>query len=152
MAGEDEAEKLPRHNAAADDGKANPFRHVTLSLDFERMREWRRVVVWLWNPARQSLRHRGEIGTAHGAESLSLSLIRSAFWTEHRVFSEALGRHRRRVERAPEYLDALGQISLDHISPDIEAEHGVQRFQSQRLVRDLISTLAFIRNQKCRTD
>src|SRR5215470_6418494 len=88
MVGEDEVEKLPRHKAAADDGQANALRHGALPFDFERMRNRRRVVARLWKPPAQSLRHRREIGPAYSAESFSLSLIRSAFWTEHRVCFE----------------------------------------------------------------
>src|SRR5215471_16853471 len=88
MAGEDEVEKLPRHKAAADDRQAKALRHGALPLDFERMRDRRSVEVRLWKPTCQGLRNRSKISPAHSAEPLSLSLIRSAFWTEHRVCSE----------------------------------------------------------------
>src|SRR5262245_5565109 len=86
---EDEAEKLQRHNAPADDAQtnANPPFLGAMFLGLNYMRHRRRVVRRL-NLSGQSLRHRREIGPAYGAESPSLSLIRSAFWTEHRVTSE----------------------------------------------------------------
>src|SRR5262245_11285166 len=86
---EDKAEKLQRHNASADDAQPDansPFLGAML-LGLKRIRHRRRVVRRL-NLSGQSLRHRREIGPAYGAESPSLSLIRSAFWTEHRVTSE----------------------------------------------------------------
>src|SRR5215475_841026 len=86
---EDEAEKLQRHNASADNAQTNansPFLGA-IPLYLKRMRHRRHVGRRL-NPSAQSLRHRREIGPAYGAESPSLSLIRSAFWTEHRVTSE----------------------------------------------------------------
>src|SRR5262249_16529139 len=84
-----EAEKLQRHNASADDAQTNsnpPFLGA-MPLDLKRMRH-RRGGVRRPNLSCQSLRHRREIGPAYGAESPSLSLIRSAFWTEHRFTSE----------------------------------------------------------------
>src|SRR5262249_2057607 len=88
MTGEDEVEKLIRHKAAADDRQANAVRHDALPLDFERMRDRRSVEIRFRKPPAQSLRHRRQIGPAHSAEPFSLSLIRSAFWTEHRVCFE----------------------------------------------------------------
>src|SRR5499427_9086184 len=86
---EDEAEKLQCHNASADDAQtnANPPFLGAMPLDLKRMRNQRHVVRRL-NLSSHSLRHRREIGPAYSAESLSLSLIRSASWTEHRVTSE----------------------------------------------------------------
>src|SRR5215510_6738094 len=88
-AGEDEAEKIQRHDAAANDAQTDALRHGALSFDFEGVWDRRRVVIRLRNLPGQSLRHRREIGPAYGAESPSLTLIRSTFWTEHRV---SLGR------------------------------------------------------------
>src|SRR5215470_14587073 len=86
---EDQAEKLQRHNASADDAQtdANPPFLGAMPLDLKRMRHRRRVGRRL-NLTAQSLRHRREISPADGAKSPSISLIRSAFWTEHRVTSE----------------------------------------------------------------
>src|SRR5262249_17781744 len=86
---EDEAEKLQRHNASADDAQTDadsPFLGAML-LGLKRIRHRRREVRRL-NLSRQSLRNRRATGSAYGAESPSLSLIRSTFWTEHRVTSE----------------------------------------------------------------
>src|SRR4030095_6046222 len=79
---EDEAEKLQRHNAPADYAQTNPTPPFlgAMFLGLNYMRHRRRVVRRL-NLSGQSLRHRREIGPAYGAESPSLSLIRSAFWT-----------------------------------------------------------------------
>src|SRR5215510_954170 len=86
---EDEAEKLQRHNASADNAQtnANPPFLGAMPLGLKRMRHRRHVVRRL-NLSSHSLRYRREIGPAYSAESLSLSLIRSASWTEHRVTSE----------------------------------------------------------------
>src|SRR5262245_17776449 len=86
---ENEAEKLQRHNTSAYDAQPNanpPFLGAMLT-DLQRMSHRRHVVQRL-NLSGQSLRHHREIGPAYGAESLSLSLIRTAFRTEHRVTLE----------------------------------------------------------------
>src|SRR6266498_2757962 len=63
---EDEAEKLQRHNASADDAQtnANPPFLGAMPLDLKRMRHRRRVGRRL-NLSGQSLRHRREIGPAY---------------------------------------------------------------------------------------
>src|SRR5262247_3564143 len=75
---EDEAEKLQRHNASADDAQTDPNSPFlgAMLLGLKRMRHRRHVVRRL-KLSSHSLRHRREIGPANSAESLSLSLIRS---------------------------------------------------------------------------
>src|SRR5262249_4352435 len=83
---EDETEKLQRHNASADNAQsnANPPFLGAMPLGLERMRHRRHVVRRL-KLSGHNLRHRREIGPAYSAESLSLSLIRSASCTKHRA-------------------------------------------------------------------
>src|SRR5262245_29780893 len=83
-ASEDETEEFQRNDATTNDAQRNAGAHLlgALPFYFGRLRHRRRVVLRRTLP-RQGLRDRSEISSAHGAEPFPLTLIRSAFWTEH---------------------------------------------------------------------